>query len=302
MSIGIDPTVDFAFKKVLGSPEFPQVTVHFLNSVLGESAHVTDVTILNPIMGKDYKDDKLSLLDVLAEDASGQKMNIEMQTTLPEGICQRLAYYTSSLYVEQLHEGDDYSLLRPAISICVLNKTLFPNVPDLHLDFRMRERIRGFVLTDDLQIHTIELPKYQPLDNNHTIAAPMEKWAWFFRFAQLSTPEQILHRLGDDVFYVAAGILQMIAKTPQERMLYNARMKFQRDEASKLLYAQREGREIGKAEGKAEGKQIGVIRFLQQLLSLPETAEDELARMSAESRDAVVEDLKIQLRKRGQLG
>ena len=87
----------------------------------------------------------------------------------------------------------------------------------------------------------------------------------------------------------------MIAKTPQERMLYNARIKFQRDEASKLLYAQREG----KAEGKAEGRQIGVIHFLQQLLSLPETAEDELARMSAESRDAVVEDLKIQLRKRG---
>lgn len=49
MSIGIDPTVDFAFKKLLGSPEFPQVTVHFLNSVLGESANVTGVTILNPI-------------------------------------------------------------------------------------------------------------------------------------------------------------------------------------------------------------------------------------------------------------
>ena len=294
MSIGIDPTVDFAFKKLLGSPEFPQVTVHFLNSVLGESANVTDVTILNPIMGKDFEDDKTSLLDVLAKDASGQKLNIEMQTTLPSGICQRLAYYTSSLYVEQLHEGDDYSLLSPAISICVLSKTLFPNVPDLHLDFRMRERARGFVLTDDLQIHTIELPKYEPLDNNGAITEPIEKWAWFFRFAQLYTPEQILDRLSDNVFYVAAGILQMIAKTPQERMLYNARIKFQRDEASKLLYAQREGR--------AEGGQIGVIHFLQQLLSLPETAEEKLSQMTADSRDAIIVDLKEQLRKRTQLG
>jgi len=73
-----------------------------MDSVLGESANVTDVTILNPIMGKDYDDDKVSLLDVLAEDASGQKLNIEMQTTLPAGIFQRLAYYTASLYVEQL--------------------------------------------------------------------------------------------------------------------------------------------------------------------------------------------------------
>lgn len=85
-------------------------------------------------------------------------------------------------------------------------------------------------------------------------------------------------------------------------MLYNARMKFQRDEASKLLYAQREGKAIGKAEGRAEGGQIGVIHFLQELLALPETKEDELAGMSAESRDAFVEDLKIQLRKRVQLG
>ena len=98
----------------------------------------------------------------------------------------------------------------------------------------------------------------------------------------------------------------MSAQTPRERMLYNARIKFQRDEASKLLYAQREGiaegKAIGKAEAKAEGQQIGVIHLLQELLALPETTEDELAGMSAESRDAVVEDLKIQLWKRGQLG
>lgn len=77
-------------------------------------------------------------------------------------------------------------------------------------------------------------------------------------------------------------------------MLYNARMKFQRDEASKLLYDQR--------EGVAQGEQIGTIHTLQQILGLPETPSDELASMSVESREAVAEDLKIQLRKRGQLG
>jgi len=294
MSIGIDPTVDFAFKKLLGSPEFPQVTVHFLNSVLGESANVTDVTILNPILGKDYDNDKTSLLDVLAEDASGQKLNIEMQTTLPAGIFQRLAYYTASLYVEQLNESFDYSTLRPAISICVLSRNLFPAVPNLHLDFRLRDRELGIAFTDALQIHTIELPKYVLLDNNVRVTDPIEKWAWFFRFAPSSTIEQIRERLDDEVFVIAAGILQMISKTPHERMLYNARMKMQRDEVSKLLYAQR--------EGIAEGEQNGAIHMLQQILGLPETPREELARLSAESREAVVEELKIQLRKRGQLG
>lgn len=85
-------------------------------------------------------------------------------------------------------------------------------------------------------------------------------------------------------------------------MLYNARMKFQRDEASKLLYAQREGKAIGKAEGRAEGGQIGVIHFLQELVALPETADEKLSQMTTDSRDAIVTDLKEQLRKRSQLG
>ena len=310
MSIGIDPTVDFAFKKLLGSPEHPEITIHFLNSVLGPTAGITSVTIVNPILNKDFDNDKSSLLDVLATDASGQKLNIEMQTTLPTGMCQRLAYYASSLYVEQLQEGDEYSLLRPAISICVLSQRLFLNVPDMHLDFRLRERNRGFVLTDDLQIHTIELPKSQPLDNNTAVTDPIEKWAWFLRFSQASTVEQIRSRLDDDIFVTAAGVLQMISKSPQERMLYNARMKMQRDEASRLLYAEREGiakgeakgKAIGEANGKAIGEQIGAVRLLQQLLGLPETTEDVLSEMTAVSRDAIIADLKSQLKERARLG
>jgi hypothetical protein len=42
-----------------------------------------------------------------------------METSLPAGMSQRLAYYASALYVGQLSEGQQYSRLRPAISICV---------------------------------------------------------------------------------------------------------------------------------------------------------------------------------------
>ena len=34
MAIGINPTVDFAFKMLYGNPEHPGVTIHFLNSML----------------------------------------------------------------------------------------------------------------------------------------------------------------------------------------------------------------------------------------------------------------------------
>ena len=61
MAIGIDPTVDYAFKLLLGSPERPVITLHFLNAVLGDEIIVTEVEILNPILGKEDDSDKLSV-------------------------------------------------------------------------------------------------------------------------------------------------------------------------------------------------------------------------------------------------
>lgn len=64
MSIGIDPLIDFACKKLLGSPEHPAITLHFLNAILGGRPRITNVEILNPIIEKEFEDDKYAILDI----------------------------------------------------------------------------------------------------------------------------------------------------------------------------------------------------------------------------------------------
>ncbi|MCA9063056.1 MAG: PD-(D/E)XK nuclease family transposase [Planctomycetaceae bacterium] len=44
MTLGICPTVDFAFKLMLGSPEHTKITIHFLNAVLEGQQRITEVT------------------------------------------------------------------------------------------------------------------------------------------------------------------------------------------------------------------------------------------------------------------
>ena len=85
-----------------------------------------------------------------------------------------MAYYTASLYVGQMTEGDEYTLLRPAISICVLDAIMFRQTPEIHSDFRLRSRDGNFDLTDDLQIHFLELPKYVVPSDNRVITDPVE--------------------------------------------------------------------------------------------------------------------------------
>ena len=118
MMIGVSMTVDFAFKLVFGSPAHTRITVHFLNAILDLPSPITSVTIQNPFLGKDDEDDRLLVLDILAVDQNGRTFNIEMQTTLPARMSQRLAYHGSRLYSGQLNEGNPYTTLRPAVVVC----------------------------------------------------------------------------------------------------------------------------------------------------------------------------------------
>ena len=82
-----------------------------------------------------------------------------------------------------MSEGDDYTLLRPSISICVLDAIMFSALPEIHSDFRLRSRNGIADLTDGLQIHLLELPKYSPPNDDRAITDPVESWLYFFRCA-----------------------------------------------------------------------------------------------------------------------
>jgi predicted transposase/invertase (TIGR01784 family) len=111
-----------------------------------------------------------------------------------------------------------------------------------------------------LQIHLIELPKYIPPDDNEPIGDPVDQWLFFFRHAEKSTGEELTRRLPHPVFKSATGVLQMIAKNPDERRLYNSRLKMERDARARVDLACEEAAE--KAAEKA--MQQGIEKGMQQ--------------------------------------
>jgi predicted transposase/invertase (TIGR01784 family) len=284
VAIGIDPTVDYAFKLLLGSPEHPAITLHFLNAILGDEFQITDVEIVNPILGKEDDNDKLSILDVRARDLTGRLYDIEMQTSLPAGLSQRLAFYTASMYASQLDEGENYTLLRPAISICVLDAIMFRASPQIHSDFRLRSQDGRLDLTDGLQIHLLELPKYAVPSDNRVISDPVEAWLYFFRQADEMTTEDIEQRFDSPAFTEAAQVLDMIQRTPQQRNQYELRLKAQGDDRARIQQA------------KLEGEATGIIKALRGVLGMKATPLDGL---SLEQLTAIATDLQSQVRERG---
>jgi len=143
MPLGIRPTVDFVFKLLFGDIRNVDLLIHLLNSVLKLEHPIVKVTILNPFNDKEFEEDKLSIVDIKAQDSTGAWFIIEMQTTLPVGFGNRLVYYTSGLYYSQMREGGSYGGLRPAISVCFLNQPLFPAVAAGHLSFSLYDHLHG---------------------------------------------------------------------------------------------------------------------------------------------------------------
>lgn len=291
MSPGIDPQVDFAFKLMLGSPNHTRITIHFLNAVLQMPSPVVWVEILNPIQNKDRSEEKLIVLDVLARDSDGQRFNIEMQTTLPFDLAQRLTYYNCMNYVPQIGQGDRYFQLRPAISICVLNRTLYSQIADYHLSFRLRCDQHNLVFNNDLRFHTLELPKFVassecPLSE----LPPLEKWLYFLKHASKSNLTDLANLLAEPEFAEAAGVLEMISKTPEDRLFYEARLKFLRDEESRLRGARQEGEE----RGLEKGVLFGEIRTYRTLLGKTQGTGDDLLNKSMAELAAIAADLKRQ--------
>ncbi len=302
MSLRIDPRVDYASKRMLGSPEHPAVTIHFINSMLRMSHPVVAVTILNPLVGKDRSEDKIIVLDVLAQDSIGRLFNIEVQTRLPLCFPNRLLYYNCRNYGRQLHEGDGYTKLRPAISISLIDRRMFfePGTRDRwHHSFRLRcDQDSQLVMTDDFEFHIIELPKFRPESDNISTLPPDQKWLYLFTRAADMEPEQLSDLLGEEPYREAIGVLQMISKTPEDYQYYEDRLKFLRDEEAKLSDARQEGLEQGREEGQEQGMLAGKIQVLQSLLGEPVLSESDLLATSVTALAIKLAELQQRLRDR----
>ena len=199
-----------------------------------------------------------------------------------------------------MHEGHQYAALRPAISICVLTQALFAASSALHLDFRLRESSSDLILTDDLQIHLLQLNNLRVTAEKVYHALPSERWAYFLQNADKLTSAEVCRLFPDDAIAEAAGVLEMISQTPEQLMLYNARLKFQRDEEARLQYAIQVGEARGEARGAARGLKVGRITLLQELLGIRLSTVEEFAGYDEGQLTDIADQLQQQLRTRGE--
>lgn len=100
MILGIKLTVDFAFKKIFGSPQNSAALIGLLNAILNLERPIESVELLNPFNYQEFAQSKLIVLDVRCRDSSGRWLNVEMQFSIYAGLIERLVHYACSMHVD----------------------------------------------------------------------------------------------------------------------------------------------------------------------------------------------------------
>jgi len=254
------PKVDFAFKEIMVDE---MALKGFIGSVMKiDPQQIKSVQILNTDLRKVHADDKQGILDVNV--CMNDDTEIDMEIQLSEMLIwpDRAVFYLSKKYVDQIKEGEPYSVLKRCVSISILDFRLFKGEESFYSCFHITEDTRHFLFTDKMEFHIIELPKLpKELEEN---SSDLLLWSKFFA----SEKKEEFEMLAGKNKYINSAYqrLQVISQDDAKRQEYDARMKALRDYNQGMIEAREAGLKEGMEKGREEGMEKGIEKTIKTLL------------------------------------
>lgn len=243
--------VDVVFKRLLG--EHPKLLRAMLHAVLAFPQPIVDCEILDSALGDENADSKDIRLDLLVRLADRTHVNVEMQSTTPPGVTERLLYYWARMHSVAIRRGGGYLPAPRSISILWSRRELFRS-PDFHHRFRILNQ-HGRPFSDGLAIHVLEL-SHLDVAEAEGASPDVIRWARLL----LAESEGELQDLAreDLIMRDASFALKDLQVDPDFRSIAELR----RDAAICFLLekaaAHEAGLEMGKELGLAQGREIGL--------------------------------------------
>ena len=188
---------DLIFKAVFGreDPRCKRVLMDLLNSLLKltDEQAIDTIEYKNPFNLQAIMDDKLTVMDIKVKTSAGEWIDIEMQVSNEKSYRKRSLYYWASLYKDSLQETDNYGLLPKCIVINIMVSTVITETSRYHTHFRVMEAEDHFPLTDDLDIHFIQLSRFD--DTNQENLDDEEMWVMFLKDSDDTNKKDIVDNL-----------------------------------------------------------------------------------------------------------
>ncbi|MDR3598144.1 Rpn family recombination-promoting nuclease/putative transposase [Clostridium sp.] len=284
----INPKVDIAFKKLFGSEENNDILISFINSILSEDQQIKNIHLKNPYNIANYKADKMSILDIKAEDEKGVWYDIEMQLSEQIFYEKRAFYYWAKVYSDQLEGGYNYDKLRKTISINILDFN-YVDEEDFHNVYKVYNEKSKNELSSVFEMHFIELNKFKK--DFKEVKTALDRWIVFLNRAYELEKDRIPAELAvDEAVRKAVERLDIMYLDKEEREIYESDLKRLRDHIAEITTAEIRGMEKGIEKGAVLSRREDIIDNLSEL----EPITDEIVKIINNEED--IEILKKWLR------
>ena len=264
---------DIIFKLLMGTENSKEILTDFLLAVLNLSSdEYEEITIQNPFLLQEYKGDKLGILDVKLKLKSGKIMNIEVQVDPMPFMASRILFYVSKLITELIGESDQYEKIKRVISIIITGHPMIKQSEKYHHHFGLYDIEGKVLLTDALEVHTLEVPKsrkvYECTERNDLL-----DW---MRFFDVKTEEE-LNMLAQKSPAMKRATLRLLELSADEkaRQLYEARLKEQRD------YFARERGAVKTRENEIASNALNMGMSIDNIIKLTGLTRDEVENLQA---------------------
>ena len=262
----LDLKMDFMFKQIFGDPRRKSITIAFLNKILKrqDNESIVDVLYENTERIKEEYDGKTSRLDILVFTSNEERINVEIQLQNRYDFPERALYYWSKLYSSSIGSGEDYSKLVPTIIISILNFPLFPQETDsVHNVFRVMEINENFFWSPHLEFHVIDLSQFMVKWKKHRREMKQNRgseYPWLIMLSAANHENKTLNlemikeleefAMNEQEIREALIEWETLSSNKENKMLYESRLKFLRDQLSLV----RNERKTARAEGLNEQK------------------------------------------------
>ena len=253
----LSPKLDVVFQALFGEVGSERITKNFLETILNKKIEKIDLS-KNPILRREFKDDKLGVLDILAELDGKERCNIEMQLVNSKSIIERILYYWSRLYSRQIKIGQDYNLLERTIIILITDFKI-EGLEELgyHSTWKIIEaKGRKRILTEKLEIDIIELPK---IEGKEKESGRLLDWLYF-----LENPKsrRVTEKM-EESKEIKEAVEKLDSLSEDERMQRIADLREKAILDEKAIYAK--GLDDGIKEGLEKGKQKEKLEIAKKL-------------------------------------
>ncbi len=258
----LKPKIDVVFQSLF-SKKNEKITKAFAEAILDEK--VRKITINDDKeLFRERPEDKLGILDLELDINDSEKVDVEIQLVDRSNIQERLLFYFSKLYYNEVKKGDDYKKAKRVVMVAILDYDLdlTKEIKNMETIWQLREKnARDLVLTDKVEIAIIELSKVRA-EYEKNKKNKKAQWALFIDDPNTKEVEEIMKENED----IEEAIVTVHKMTEDEKMrrLADLREKAIMDEKAIRRKGYEDGHALGHEAGLKEGIEEGIKEGIQQ--------------------------------------